>query len=164
MECEAILDIQQILGYIVPPIFLFVGLGLIISGIRDVVHGQRSKSWPQILGEIRSSEYEMKVSESYDDVTVSHYARVSYKYVVNGIEYQSNTVFIGDGDTSSDYLSKQRVKKYTPGSNVQVYYDPESPENSVLEPGIHLEIFPSLGCGFIFLVFVVGYILQEISH
>ena len=160
------MDVQQIINIIVPLIFLILGLFLTGHGLIELYQGQKSKRWSQIIGEVESSDYEVREHQSWDDYSRSHYARVNYKFIVNDIEYQSASIFIGDGGKgrSTDYLSKQRVEKYTPGSIVTVYYDPEHPEKSVLEPGIHLEIFPELGFGILILGFIVAYILQKIGR
>ena len=42
--------------------------------------------------------------------------------------------FSGD-ITPSEEFSKRYVEKYPEGSQVRVYYDPENPETSTLEPG-----------------------------
>ena len=158
------MEIPKPVEYIFASIFFIVSIMIIRSVLINLYLGRRTKKWPRVSGEVKSSKYELKKSESYDDITYSHFARVKYKYTINSIDYQSNQIFIGDENSSSDYLSKQRVEKYTPGSIVTVYCDPEHPEKSVLEPGIHLEIFPWLGFGILILGIIVAYILQEIGR
>ena len=62
---------------------------------------------------------------------------VRYEYSVNGVSHQgSNLRFPNINFHSSPNTAYGFVKRYRPGSPVDVFYDPEDPELSVLKPGI----------------------------
>jgi hypothetical protein len=64
----------------------------------------------------------------------SHRAIVTYSYEVAGKERVSHRVFFDDDQFRTGDDARDRVRKYEPGSVVQVFYDPQDPSNAVLEP------------------------------
>jgi len=61
-----------------------------------------------------------------------------YRYTVNGIEYVSNRVHHGYTGSNSDGpgYAKGYVTKYPVGKQIVVFFDPDKPQYSVLEPEI----------------------------
>jgi hypothetical protein len=55
---------------------------------------------------------------------------------VAGTDYQSQTVFFGDGATLNATEAKRESHDYAAGDSVTVYYDPAHPARAVLERGI----------------------------
>jgi hypothetical protein len=89
--------------------------------------GNASQKWPTTKGLVIASKTE------YDG---DHYSpKVRYRYQVNSKILEGDTVtyrgFSTDRDTVEAY-----VKKYHEDATVSVYYDPDAPANSVLEPGV----------------------------
>ena len=62
-------------------------------------------------------------------------ADVRYTYLVNGTQYSSGRVSLGDSSTNSSSGKEEIVRRYPMGSQVIVYYDPSRPEDALLEPG-----------------------------
>lgn len=142
---------QELLIYILPLIVLLVGFYLTVSSLLKISRGQKSKGWLQTSGEVQSSKLKVHRGTNSDGVgTDSYYAQVVYKYTVNGIQYRSDRVFFGQDASTSKVSAKRRVAEYAPGNQVKVYYDPENPKVSVLEPGIHLGVFLLLAFGIAF--------------
>ncbi len=107
-----------------------------IFGYASFTAGAASESWPSVEGKITAS----KISESgpHDNRTLR--AHVSYQYEVNENIHRSDRVdFNSAGMSSSQRGDIQEItRKYPVGRSVTVYYDPDDPNISVLEPGVKL--------------------------
>jgi hypothetical protein len=68
---------------------------------------------------------------------------VVYSYEVNGRGYRGDRVVLGMKVSASVPVSaKQLAAKYPVGSAVDVYYDPDSPGDAVLNPHSRSFLFP----------------------
>ncbi len=92
-----------------------------------------SESWPSVSGEITTSKIESHTSNG--DRLYS--ANIHYSYVIKGEKYSGSGITNADASTSVQSSVKKDLKKYPKGKIVDVYYDPDFPEISVLEPGIN---------------------------
>ena len=101
---------------------------IIVSGYkvsRIIYWGEKSIKWPSIKGTIIES-FITKYNRG------SH-ATIRYTYSINDISYTSNRV------TFYDFNILGWAEKYPKGAEVIVYFDPDFPERSVLEPGANLK-------------------------
>jgi hypothetical protein len=118
-------------------IFVVVfGLAAMIMGI--IAMQSKSASWPEVPGQIVSSE----ISNSNSDELSTYDS--TYKYMVGSTEY-----------SSSSNSSTERV----PGEQITVYYDPDDPSTSVLSRG-ETELTGVIG--FAFGLFCVGGVAWEV--
>lgn len=124
-------------------VFILFGGLFLYGGMRNLLIGNASKTWPTVSGKVISSTVESEHrnrsginKKKRKDVTTYH-AAVLYEYTVNGTTRSSNDIAFG-GYSSSDDPAHARViaDKYPPGSQVTVYYSPSHPSMAVLEPGI----------------------------
>jgi len=135
-------------GKILPAVFVLLGLLLLWSDISDVSRGWGSANWSQTEGIVKSS----KVREHMDRVRTLSDGRESttsvpkyepsliYSYTVEGVEWEGYRIAV-DAYGYSDREAAQRVvDRYPKGQRVQIHYDPDNPEDSLLEPG--LKAFP----------------------
>lgn len=111
-----------------------LGMGWIAWDVSRAWQATASKSWPTAPGIITVS----MVPDSprhcgQDDLDYLH---LYYTYDVDGAHYTKNQVFIGGPRCIGEWLAQRIVKRYPPGKAVLVYYDPDNPDTSVLEPGI----------------------------
>jgi hypothetical protein len=84
-----------------------------------------------VTGKILSSELVYVPGRSSHDR-----ADVTYNYSVNGTQNTSHQISLWSSDLSSyGGITRAFVANHTNGSPVNVYYDPEHPENAVLIPG-----------------------------
>ncbi|SHF65197.1 Protein of unknown function [Mariniphaga anaerophila] len=94
-----------------------------------------SEKWPTAQGVITAAE----LGESTNsDGTIMYSANVYYDYTVNNRQYSSSGITMADGSSSMKNSEVKKLKKYAKGTSVAVYYDPEFPESTVLEPGAGL--------------------------
>lgn len=90
-----------------------------------------SDSWPSVMGVVISSG----INESYSDNTKMYSPDVFYEYSVNDEPFTGSRIKSIDGSTSSYSSVINTIQKYQEGKNVSVYYNPEAPGISMLEPG-----------------------------
>lgn len=96
-----------------------------------VAEAKASKSWPTVEGIVAFAD----INTSISDETTMYASEINYTYVVEGETYTGNRITTVDCSSSNSSSAKEDVKKYYEGSKVTVYYDPELPAASLLEPG-----------------------------
>ena len=90
-----------------------------------------SKSWPSVQGRIVSSH----VERTQIATKVKYKAQVRYQFSVNGRPYMGSRIRYADTTGSSESAQQKIVDKYPSNAQVEVFYDPQDPDISVLEPG-----------------------------
>ena len=133
--------------------------GAVISAFLGLSNNSRAKaclSWPQVNGQIVSSELIGQGSElglcGLD---------FQYSYEVQGQTYFADRIDFGEpvATFKRDIVLRQIQEKYKPDSSVTVYYDPDNPSNAVLErdvqPGILYYIVAAA------LICLSGYIFKD---
>jgi hypothetical protein len=115
---------------------------LVILGVslfslqRLLVRPVASLSWPITKGVFISSEVIFTKAVSPGDDFDAWHPHVLYRYSVNEAEYLSDRIeTFNTANGNTDRFSQQIVSRYPPGMQVDVYYYPEDPGFSVLEPG-----------------------------
>ncbi|BAX79631.1 DUF3592 domain-containing protein [Labilibaculum antarcticum] len=96
-----------------------------------IAEAEASKSWPTVEGIVTSADINTHIS----DGTKMYASDINYTYTVEGKIYFGNRISTVDGSSSSASDAKKDMQKYSEGSMVMVYYDPELPDASLLEPG-----------------------------
>jgi hypothetical protein len=108
-------------------------LNLVIAGYNYGKHRVRV-GWLQAPGQIETSNLRNDEKDSYLLEMLqgaASVAEVSYSYAVAGSYYSGrNDVVFRDETEAWSYLDCHRT-----GDSVCVYYDPENPEHSAIEPG-----------------------------
>jgi hypothetical protein len=139
-------------GLIIGPIFLVVGAVVAFYFGKPIVdNAKASLKWPTVEGRVTVSTVERK--RSSDSTTYA--ANVGYDYEVDGEKRMGDTVWFGGNFSSSNSgLARETVDKYPAGSQVRVYYNPEDPDQSVLEPGAFWTTYMVYGIGL--LLFGIG--------
>ncbi len=137
------LFISPLFFLILAGVFLWQSYRLLkrsLPGLRDA---QASRSWPSVPGTVTI------VSSRAEWVNVKR-KNLSYfcpwvqsSYTVNGKALACDRFAFNDHliSTSTKKDAEDRIKSYQVGQTVQVYYDPNDPQMSVLEPG---NISPSM--------------------
>ena len=115
-------------------IFLGVGLWMINKGMQ-------SENWDKGTATITSSEIEKTESKSKDaqgftQTSISYSVRVKYSYIVEGSNFDGNTVGFGTMSHNERSDAQEELKSYPKGKTIDVYYDPENPSDSVLNKGV----------------------------
>jgi hypothetical protein len=130
-------------------IFLVIGAGLAYWGWNILQDARASSSWPTAEGLVTNSE----VSHSSDAEGGDTYSpEVTYTYTVRDSLYENNTIKFGENAYDSRRTADRIAASYPSGKTVTVYYDPENPDRSVLEPGVSAGSYIVLGIGVLFIL------------
>jgi hypothetical protein len=88
--------------------------------------------WPSVVGEVRSVEIVVIPDSDGPD---RYEPRVSYRYRAAGGIHDGNRLRVGAHANFIERIEAQlAIQPYRPGERVTVYYDPDRPARSVLEP------------------------------
>ena len=132
MEFLPDFKLQEVLiATLVGGIFAFVAV--IILGIAVYMRrrAQASKQWPMVLGQVVSS---MITSSTSSEGGTTYSPDIRYAYDIGGQAYSSNRVaFGGFTSTSNPRDAQKHTDRYPAGAVVQVYYNPNKPQDATLE-------------------------------
>ena len=82
-----------------------------------------------------------------------------YRYVVGGRERTGDRVCFGDGlGVSWRSSAERRAGRYPVGRKVSVFYDPEEPDVSVLEPGAQAVTYGGIAAGVVMTAFMAAWL------
>jgi hypothetical protein len=147
---------QFFFARIFPWFIVFVGAIAIYLGFISVQKAIQSTDWPSVKGKVVESgirtERSMGTSSGAAS-RVSYHANVVYEYDVIGKLYTGRKVSYGEYGRENEVHATRISDKYPKGETVDVYYDPDEPAESVLEPGSHGLPWLYIAIGFPFLLF-----------
>jgi hypothetical protein len=87
-----------------------------------------SRNWQPTTGQVLSSRIVVRYSEEGGG---TDYPDVTYGYSVMGQQYQSDRIFVGGA--VGGLGARKTIERYPVGSPVQVYFNPQRPDQAVLE-------------------------------
>jgi len=110
-----------------------LGLAIVLYSLRANYRDRQSLQWPSVAGTVMQSEAQQYRHGKYGGWEVN----ISYRYQVNEQRYVGNRISLWDpkGHRRTKYESNTFVANNPARSTVTVCYDPQHPENAVLEPG-----------------------------
>lgn len=117
-------------------IFFGLALGALAAwSIRRSQQSRRaSRDWLTTDGQIVESRVEQKNLGSGDRPGILFAPRIAYEYSVNGHTHQSERVaFSAVVWSLAPQAAQTKCARYPSGAQVTVYYNPERPEEAVLE-------------------------------
>jgi hypothetical protein len=140
---------------------LVFGVVVALWGVRTVYFSLASKNWPTTEGTVISQEYVTKREDSGWRGT-RYFYQVSYTYSVEGVAYTSDNVRFGLQILSVFFsaIEQEDAARYPTGTKVSVYYHPQRPGVSVLEPGHSFESVLMVLFGFALAVFATQRLLR----
>ncbi|MBK9749222.1 MAG: DUF3592 domain-containing protein [Chloroflexi bacterium] len=113
--------------------FIIIALVFVVMALRAGGKVRASKNWPATQGRVLMSYVDRRRSRSGSGTTTAFYPVVVYEYMVNGRRLQGNRVRFGaDWGTSWTGPAQKIVDQYPTGALIEVFYDPERPEEAVL--------------------------------
>ena len=136
-------------------VFLIVGVILSILMLIAISRGKKSRNWPTAEATVISTEVEEKHEYDEDGESVYYYPRVHYDYRVGGQVYQGFKYKLLEVSMSKR-KAIEFISNFMPGDKLTVYYNPEKPTESVMQPGEqkYLYVFLAIGIGTIILSLV----------
>jgi Protein of unknown function (DUF3592) len=144
----------------------FVGIGLILLGLiwaaafgyahfRAVGKAKAAESWPSAAGRVVSCQVVEEESTDREGHSTTWYVPVVvYSYSAGGLELKGQRLRFGNYRSSSRKKAEAALAPYPEGSTPSVRYNPQRPEECVLEtrkPGpiyLIMAVFGLLFVGF----------------
>ncbi|UCE25362.1 MAG: DUF3592 domain-containing protein [Candidatus Zixiibacteriota bacterium] len=123
--------------------FLCAAGGAVLAAIEieTVLRGREMRTWPTVPGVVTESEV-------VGDRAIR--PRVVYDYTVDGTIYRSESdlrVPMFGGRRKKYDVATKLVAKYPVGSQVTVYYQPDSVARSTIVPEVPWDVYGKLGLG-----------------
>jgi hypothetical protein len=145
---------------------VIIGVVMLGLGIVTGVHGKgildearASTKWPAVPGRVTESH----LTTSHDRHGTTYGAHVEYTYTVEGREHRGSTVWFGEDRTSDRSAAQKTLALFPTGKEVRVFYQPDEPDTSVLEPGTYPSSYVVLAGGLIFALVGVGMLIRPVS-
>jgi hypothetical protein len=142
-------------------IFLAFGLMGTYVGVSAYLDVQEVDDWPSTTGTVT----DVGVSENFvsghkgSSSHYEYYPQVAYTYQVDGATYYGNDLAKIQSSYQSYADAQGHLDQYGVGSEVTVYYNPDDPNEAVLEQNSQTEALLFPGIGALFLVIgAVGFI------
>ena len=124
------------LGACLGLLFMGGGVFLILLGRKNQMKADASQGWPSTGGTVIESGSNRNFSSGADGDSdiITYSPRLKYSYTVGSVEYASDKIAFGYGKSySSEMAALSAIQKYPMGSLVAVYYNPENPNEAILE-------------------------------
>jgi uncharacterized integral membrane protein len=114
-------------------------------------------SFPKIEGTIQDAGIAISNRKTY----IYYYPCVTYSYNVNNVKYKSERISFEGVRFNENGLAESYMRRFPIGGKVQVYYDPEDPRISVLDPnGRNYYVIEFIGV-LSFLLLIVVFIVRR---
>lgn len=95
---------------------------------------QASMEWPSVSGLVTRSNLEFHRNEIGTGPKTEYRVEVTFEYVVGDQVYRNDMVRFDQGQLGNDQ-KKLLVSAHPVGKRVDVFYNPDDPDQSVLVPG-----------------------------
>ena len=116
-------------------VLVVIGAFITSFTLLAVKRGKQSEQWQKCEGKVVSAEVEEERRYDPEDGTsVYYYPRVHYEYQVGDKTYQGKKLKMLEASMSKK-KANETIASFSTGSTVEVYYDPQKPEQAVLQPG-----------------------------
>lgn len=123
----------------------FVGIGLVLLGLawaaafgyahfRAVGKAKAAESWPSAIGKVVSCQVvEEESTDREGHTTIWYNPVVVYSYSAGGRERQGRRLHFGNYRSSSRKKAESALAPYPAGASPTVRYNPDQPDECVLE-------------------------------
>lgn len=117
-------------------LFVVIGAAFAFFGYRSYQLGKQSLDWPVAKGSVIQSEIRESLrttgSGTNKRTVTEHIPEVTYTYNVDGQSYQSSRITFG---AVNKLNAGNTVARYPKDKPIEVFYNPQKPDQAVLEPG-----------------------------
>jgi len=145
--------IKDIIYVIAEIVFLAIGVLTVGSCVWDGYRGLRSRSWPIADGIILASE--IREANSVDGGHLYRYV-ITYQFKVRESDYFGHRLYFGDRlELPVSFVARRYRRRHMAGTSVSVFYNPKSPVESVLQPGLNEALIYTFAGGTIFVLFAL---------
>ena len=136
---------------------IIIGVVLCVFGGQFVLKAQKTKNWQQTMATIARINLTETISSSSATNSKNTFdISVSYHYQDKDKQYLSNKFSFGEGKTVKSRLKNKLIAQqwlasspYKKGNKLNIYYDPENPQQAVIKTGASIWTFVPLIIGLI---------------
>ena len=104
--------------------------GFVVFGLYNLYFSNVSKHWPNTIGIVTNSGAVLSSKGNWK-------VYVRYEYQINGVQHSCDTYRFGGSSYFSRHSAENIAAQYSPGDQVKVFYDPNSPNRAVLATGMN---------------------------
>ncbi len=142
--------------------FIGTGLGMLIKLLKNFSKVSHSKNWLSTSGKIVSSELDAQTTTDEDGYqTTTYFANILFQYQVSDKVFDCDCINFDYGiRTSNMRIQQSIVEQYPVGRQVTVYYDPDDPQQAVLEKRVN-GVFTTIMVSAVFIL--IGVVLAVVS-
>ncbi len=142
---------------LLPIIAAIAGFFIMLWGVLSLMEAKESTDWATTPGTVLSSSVYDSTNHDVDVKKSVYHASVIYEYYVDEKLYSGDRIAFGDYGSGDSSHAEDIVSRYLVGMDITVFYMPDSPDESVLEPGMTMQSYYVLGFGLVF--FITGVLL-----
>ncbi len=124
-------EVTWVARFVIGLVFAAVGLFSCWVGISAYLKDQQARHWPATTGRIL---YSSVVESSDSDDNTTYTPVIQYSYRVNDQQHFGSVWRFGTSTTGRPE-AYETIASYRVGSTVPVFFNPDHPEEAVLEPG-----------------------------
>lgn len=142
--------------------FMLIGLIFVLLGGYEIFQGMKTEDWPAAPGTILSSKVQSGTSSSHGPARTTGSSRrrysvdIRYRYEVDGQQFEGSRLSYGKETYKKRSKAQKIVSQFLPRKKIDVFFDPENPESSVLIKGSGLAwLAVALGAG----AFILGLVV-----
>ncbi len=137
-------SVRSILSWVftgVGAILAVAGVATLFAALKQLWGAARSRRWPSVPGRIVSSDVvdvsrKVQVGDELEKLVHEHRVEIRYEFTLKGVLFSGIDVGEALEQSTDERRAHERVAKYPKGAEVRIFYSPEDPTRSVLEPGI----------------------------
>lgn len=142
---------DQAIAALVLGVLNLIGVLIVLRGLWEVYYGWRTSHWEKVPGQITSAVLEETVRKNNKNSRKLYEVKANYHYDVCGRPYQGETIAPSYVATSNQQEHRDLLDWLNSASSLQVFYNSQNPEQSVLLPGIDRGMFATAMVGIIWL-------------
>lgn len=129
---------SPVMPWVLGGAFALFGLPLVGLALSTFAKDRRIARWPRAPGTVVSSRIASSTGttrdkQGYSQEYTSYTPEVTYRYVIDGTEYEGSAVARGELSTTTRSAVEACVDRYAPGNAIEVLYDPTDPTTAYLE-------------------------------
>lgn len=99
------------------------------------INAINTRSWNTTQGIVYASEIKFTTVNLGTQSNAFYHPEVTYRYQIEGIAYSGNNIYYSDQAFLSFEAARRFVDQFPTGRVTTVYYNPDSPAETVLVPG-----------------------------
>ena len=120
-----------------PIILILVSLSFWGGLLYIWIKGRSVESWPSTTGKVIKSYVKEELDHDPENGSMLMYSpHIEYEYIVDSVRYIDSRVGLVEGASSWKAPAERKVNLFPDGLDVEVYYNPNKPEESYLERGV----------------------------